>query len=85
LKNTTLYEPIPELQENNGIKLEIKEEEEVISMIDVLTQQPNMAINYHPNENEILHHSSVSSLPVNDSSYEHPSFSFQSTKAIIEF
>lgn len=25
-------------------------------MIDVLTQQPNMTINYHQNENETLHY-----------------------------
>jgi hypothetical protein len=39
---------MPELQENNDISLDIKEAE-VISMIDLLTQQPNVAINYHPN------------------------------------
>ncbi|MGH9926162.1 MAG: hypothetical protein ACRD5B_12385 [Nitrososphaeraceae archaeon] len=55
LHKTTLHEPIPELQENNDINLEIKEEE-VLSMIDVLTQQPNMTINYHQNENETLHY-----------------------------
>ena len=51
-KETRLNESLSEFQENDDIDLEVKEEE-VTSMIDELTQQPNMAINYHQNKNEI--------------------------------
>jgi hypothetical protein len=44
-------ESLSQLQENDDVNLEVKEEE-VISMINVLTQQPNMAIDYHPTEND---------------------------------
>jgi transposase-like protein len=44
-KETRLNESLSEFQENDDINLEVKEEE-VISMINVLTQQPNMAINH---------------------------------------
>ncbi|MGH9987443.1 MAG: hypothetical protein ACRD8W_26160, partial [Nitrososphaeraceae archaeon] len=45
-KETRLNESLSEFQENNDINLE----EEVISMIDELTQQPNLA-DYHQNVN----------------------------------
>jgi hypothetical protein len=50
-KETRLNESLSEFQVNDDINLEVKEEE-VTSMIDELTQQPNMAINYQ-NKNEI--------------------------------
>src|ERR687892_2208467 len=56
-KETRLNESISEFQENDDIDLEVKEEE-VISMLNVLTQQPNMAIDYRPNENETLYYPS---------------------------
>ena len=56
-KETKLNESLSEFQENDDIDLEVKEEE-VTSMIDELTQQPNMAINYHQNKNETLHYHS---------------------------
>jgi len=54
-KETRLNESLSEYQENDDINLEVKEEE-IISMINVLTQQPNMAIDYHPTENNTLHY-----------------------------
>ncbi|MGH9977676.1 MAG: hypothetical protein ACRD8Z_17860 [Nitrososphaeraceae archaeon] len=54
-KETRLNESLSEFQENDDSNLEVKEEE-VISMINVLTRQPNMAIDYHPTENNNLHH-----------------------------
>src|ERR671918_765854 len=51
-KETRLNESLSEFQENDDFHPEVKEEE-VTSMIDVLTHQPNMAINYHQNKNEI--------------------------------
>ena len=51
-KETRLNESLSEFQENDDFHPEVKEEE-VTSMIDELTQQPNMAINYHQNKNEI--------------------------------
>ena len=48
-------ESLSQLQENDDVNQEVKEEE-VISMINILTQQPSMAIDYHPNENETLHY-----------------------------
>jgi hypothetical protein len=66
-KETRLNESLLEFQENDDFNLEVKEEE-VISMINVLTRQPNMAIDYHKNENETLHYSSSPILPLNDSS-----------------
>jgi hypothetical protein len=39
----------------NGENAPVKEED-VISMVNVLSQQPNMAIDYHPTENNNLHH-----------------------------
>jgi predicted transcriptional regulator len=54
-KETRLNESLSEFQENADFNLEVKEEE-VNSMINVLTQQPNMAIDYHPTENNNLHH-----------------------------
>ena len=56
-KETRLNESLSEFQENDDIDLEVKEEE-VISMLNVLTQQPNMAIDYRPNENETLYYPS---------------------------
>ena len=53
-KETRLNESLSEFQENDDINL--VKEEEVISMINVLTQQSNMAIDYHPTENNNLHH-----------------------------
>jgi hypothetical protein len=48
-----------ELQENNAyndnLNLEIKQEE-VIFTNDVLIPPSNMVIDYHPNENEMLHY-----------------------------
>jgi hypothetical protein len=55
LQKTTLNESLSEFQENDDFNLEVKEEE-VISMLNVLTQQPNMAIDFHPTENNILHY-----------------------------
>ena len=49
-KETRLNESLSEFQENSDINLEVKEEE-VISMLNALTQQPNMAIDHHPTEN----------------------------------
>jgi hypothetical protein len=49
-KETRLNESLSEFQENYDFNLEVKEEE-VISMLNVLTQQPNMATDYHPTEN----------------------------------
>jgi hypothetical protein len=54
-KETRLNESLSEFQVNDDINLEVKEEE-VISMVNVLTQQPNMAIDYHPTENNNPHH-----------------------------
>jgi hypothetical protein len=54
-KETRLNESLSEFQENDDFNLEVKEEE-VISMLNVLTQQPNMAIDYHPTENNTLHY-----------------------------
>jgi len=54
-KETRLNESLSEFQENDDFNLEVKEEE-VISMINVLTQQPNMTIDYHPTENNTLHY-----------------------------
>jgi hypothetical protein len=54
-KETRLNKSLSEFQENDDFHLEVKEEE-VISMVNVLTQQPNMAIDYHPTENNNLHH-----------------------------
>jgi hypothetical protein len=51
-KETRLNKSLSEFQENDDFRPEVKEEE-VTSMIDELTQQPNMAINYHQNKNEI--------------------------------
>ena len=51
-KETRLNESLSEFQENDDFHPEVKEDE-VTSMIDELTQQPNMAINYHQNKNEI--------------------------------
>jgi hypothetical protein len=48
-------ESLSQLQENDDFNLEVKEED-VISMVNVLSQQPNMAIDYHQNENEIVHY-----------------------------
>ena len=56
-KETRLNESLSEFQENDDIDLEVKEEE-VISMLNVLTQQPNMVIDYRPNENETLYYPS---------------------------
>ena len=49
-KETRLNESLSEFQENDDFHPEVKEEE-VTSMIDELTHQPNMAINYHQNKN----------------------------------
>jgi hypothetical protein len=54
LQKTTLIESQSEVQENDDFNLEVKEEE-VISMINVLTQQPNMAIEY-PTLPKLNHH-----------------------------
>ena len=54
-KETRLNKSLSEFQENDDFHLEVKEEE-VISMVNVLTQQPNMAIDYHPTENNNPHH-----------------------------
>src|ERR671918_2038621 len=56
-KETRLNESLSEFQENDDFNVEVKEEE-VTSMIDELTQQPNMAIDYRPNENETLYYPS---------------------------
>jgi hypothetical protein len=48
-------ESLSQLQENDDVNQAVKEEE-VISMINILTQQPSMTIDYHPNENETLHY-----------------------------
>jgi hypothetical protein len=56
-KETRLNESLSEFQENDDFNVEVKEEE-VISMLNVLTQQPNMAIDYRPNENETLYYPS---------------------------
>src|ERR687898_2746553 len=50
-KEARLNESLSEFQENDDFHPEVKEEE-VTSMIDELTQQPNMVINYQ-NKNEI--------------------------------
>ncbi|MGH9982602.1 MAG: hypothetical protein ACRD8W_01440 [Nitrososphaeraceae archaeon] len=54
-KETRLNESLSEFQENDDFNLEVKEEE-VISMLTVLTQQPNMAIDHPPTENNTLHY-----------------------------
>jgi predicted transcriptional regulator len=54
-KETRLNESLSEFQENSDINLEVKEEE-ITSMIKVLTQQPNMAIEYPPTKNNTLHY-----------------------------
>jgi len=54
-KEARLNESLSEFQENRDINLEVKEEE-VISMLNVLTQQPNMAIDHPPTENNTLHY-----------------------------
>ncbi len=51
-KETRLNESLSEFQENDDFNLEVKEEE----IISMLTQQPNMAIGYHPTENNTLHY-----------------------------
>jgi chromosome segregation ATPase len=54
-KETRLNESLSEFQENDDFNLEVKEEE-VILMLNVLTQQPNMAIDHPPTENNTLHY-----------------------------
>ena len=56
-----LNEPLPEFHENNGnkdVNLEVQQEDDVISINDVLIPQPNMSINCHQNENETCHYPS---------------------------
>jgi hypothetical protein len=55
-KETRLNESLSEFQENDDFNLEVKEEEEVISMINVLTQQASMAIDHPPTENNKFHY-----------------------------
>jgi len=49
-KKTKLNESLSEFEESDMDKensnLEVKQEEEVISMINVLTQHPNMTVDY---------------------------------------
>ena len=55
LQKPKLNEPLPEIHENNGnkdVSLEVRQEDDVISINDVLISQPNMSINYNQNENE---------------------------------
>ena len=55
LQKPKLNVPLPEFNENNGnkdVNLEVRQEDDVISINDVSIPQPNMSINYHQNENE---------------------------------
>lgn len=49
-KKTKLNESLSEFEESNmdkeNFNLEVKQEEDVISMINVLTQHPNMTVDY---------------------------------------
>ena len=56
-------EPLPECHENNGnkdVNIEVQQEDDVISINDVLILQPNVSINYNQNlnENETSHYPS---------------------------
>jgi len=55
LQNPMLNEPLLEFHDNNGnkdVSLEVQQEDDVISINDVLIPQPNVSINYNQNENE---------------------------------
>ncbi|MGC1135205.1 MAG: hypothetical protein WA941_20425 [Nitrososphaeraceae archaeon] len=55
LQKPKLNEPLLEIHENNGnkdVSLEVRQEDDVISINDVLIPQPNMSVNYNQNENE---------------------------------
>jgi len=70
LQKPKLNEPLPERHKNNGnkdVSLEVQQEE-VISINDVLISQPNVSINYDQSENEMLHYLSSPLLPLNESS-----------------
>jgi hypothetical protein len=59
LQKPKLNEPLPEFHENNGnkdVNFEVQQQEDVISINDVLIPQPNMSINYNQNENETCHY-----------------------------
>jgi hypothetical protein len=60
LQKPKLNEPLPECHENNGnkdVNLEVQQED-VISINDVLIPQPNVSTNYNQNENETCHYPS---------------------------
>jgi FtsZ-binding cell division protein ZapB len=71
LQKTRFNEPLSQFQGNESDITNLNPEakqEDVISTNDVSIPPSNMAINYHPNENETLHYSSPSLLPLDESS-----------------
>ena len=61
MQKPKLNEPLPECHENNGTKdvsLEVRQEDDVISINDVVIPQLNVSINYNQNESETLPSSS---------------------------
>ena len=61
LQKPKLNEPLLEVHENNGnkdVSLEVQQEDDAISINDVLIPQSNASINYNQNENETSHYPS---------------------------
>ena len=61
LQKPKLNEPLPEFHENidnKDVSLEVRQEDDVISINDVIIPQPNMSINYNQNEIETCHYPS---------------------------
>jgi hypothetical protein len=59
LQKSNLNESLSEFHEINGnkdVNLEVRQEDDVISINDVLIPQPNVSINYNQNENETCHY-----------------------------
>jgi hypothetical protein len=59
LQKPKLNEPLPECHENNGnkvVNLEVQQEDDVISINDVLIPEPNVSTNYNQYENETSHY-----------------------------
>ena len=59
LQKPNLNEPLLEFHEINGnkvVNLEVQQEDDVISINDVLIPQPNVSTNYNQYENETSHY-----------------------------
>jgi hypothetical protein len=56
LQKPKLNEPLPECHENNSnkdVSLEVRQQEDVISINDISIPQPNVSINYNQNEKHL--------------------------------